>query len=64
MRKLENNDIVLTWRDGTIAILDHEEYEKIMREHGGCELLYGSIKATLGIAFKCQIAKCLEEEYL
>ena len=63
MRKLNDEDIVLAWKDGTIAILDSEEYEKIMRETG-CELPYGSIKATLGIAFKMEVKECLKERIM
>jgi|GEM_PF-4355291 len=60
MRKLKDDDVVLTWKDGTIDIYDAEEYAKIQREHG-CELPYGSIKATLGLAYKQEIRQCLKE---
>ena len=63
MRKLKDTDVVLTWKDGTIAILDSEEYRKVMEERG-CELPYGSIKATLGVAFKTQMTECLKERIM
>ena len=57
MKKLGDKDVVLAWSDGTIAIMDMDEYANLQQVRG-CEMIDGAMRVTVGYVFKEGMKKC------